>query len=318
MIHRALTVFTPVLLLMTAQAIESSEITDDKVYESKSHGFRIERPDASWTIQEDKDASAGSLTLILQPEGSSGLVQATVRVNPRRNAVNPKALRDQVLKYTEGRPEFSNKEARDFKIDGREGPGLVIDQESSGQVFRVQQCYLVRDGLQYVLQCQAPAREFRSRASVFKRIWDSFAFTELPPELKAEQRIKRLAARCGSEIGWASSWDEAAGRARREKKPVLLLVRSLSSFDISDQASAGPLMDPDVVDLVRERFVALRFEKGMDAPFVAQENYGMGPSTFGTSFLVVTPGGDVLGDTFSMEPTSVHDFLIEHLARLAE
>ena len=74
-------------------------------------------------------------------------MQVTVRVNPLDRAVDPKAQRDQILKNTEGKPEFSNKKAKIFTIDGREGAGLIIDQEASGQVFRVQQCYLMRDGL---------------------------------------------------------------------------------------------------------------------------------------------------------------------------
>ncbi|MEW6742294.1 MAG: hypothetical protein AB1486_06010 [Planctomycetota bacterium] len=128
------------------------------------------------------------------------------------------------------------------------------------------------------------------------------------------ETLKALAARCGSEVDWVSNWEEAARRAREEEKPVLVLFRSLAGFDIPDSAMLGPFMNPDIIELVRERYVALRFAKGMDAPFVAQDSYGMGPFAFGTSILIATSAGKIVGDTFTLETSSLYDFLVKELA----
>lgn len=124
-----------------------------------------------------------------------------------------------------------------------------------------------------------------------------------------EDTLRALARRCGSEVEWVTSWEEAGRRARKERRPVLVLFRSLAGFDLPDGAMLGPFMDPDVIELVRHRFVALRFQKGMEAPFVDQESYGIGPLAFGTSILVATPSGEIVADTFNLEASTLLDFL---------
>jgi hypothetical protein len=126
--------------------------------------------------------------------------------------------------------------------------------------------------------------------------------------------LAKLVSRCGSEVGWCTSWDEAAKRAEAEHKPVLVLVHSLPGFDMPDGAMLGPFMDEDIIELTRECFVPLRFSKGMSAPFVAQEAYGMGPFTFGTTILIATQDGRIVGDTFTLETSSLYDFLCGHVA----
>ena len=121
--------------------------------------------------------------------------------------------------------------------------------------------------------------------------------------------IRALMARCGQDVGWVEDWDDAASRARETGRPVLVLFRTLASFDLPDAAMTGPFMDEDIVALVNERFVPLRFHKGMQAPFKSQESYGLGPFAFGTSLLVATPEGEIVGDTFTMEESTVFEFL---------
>jgi hypothetical protein len=131
------------------------------------------------------------------------------------------------------------------------------------------------------------------------------------PDVKT---LKTLAARCGSEIAWQESWEQASERAKAEQKPILVLFRSLAGIDVPDGSMLGPFMDSDIIELVGERYVALRFAKGMNAPFVAQDSsYGMGPFSFGTSILVATADGRVVGDSFSLESSSLYDFLVEQL-----
>ena len=45
---------------------------------------------------------------------------------------------------------------------------------------------------------------------------------------------RALAARCGSELAWAPSWAAAAATGGRERRAVLVYIRRLRGFAISD------------------------------------------------------------------------------------
>ncbi len=139
-------------------------------------------------------------------------------------------------------------------------------------------------------------------------------FLASPRPLLAEEApsldvLKGLYARCGSEIDWTDDWQEAARRAKAEGKPILVLVRSLAGFDVPDFAMIGPFSDESIVEIIRKRYVALRFPRGGMAPFRSQDSYGMGPFAFGTSVLIANEEGEIIGDTFTMESTSLYEFL---------
>lgn len=302
------------LLVMPAAARPGGAPADDDTFVSQSHGFSIRRPDASWTFRDKLNPSDGMLTMTLGPAPASGLVQVTVRAKLLDKPATAKEVRDKLLKDIAAKPEYLKISKGNFKVRGKSAPGMDIEMKASGQVFRVHLCYLIEEEMLYNLQYHAPKGEFDSHLQTFRKVWGTFEVTPLSPELKKERKLLALAARCGSEIDWTESWEEAAKRARGEKKLVLVYARFLSGFNISDQASAGPFMDPFIVSLIRERFVALRFQKGMEAPFTSQDSYGMGPLSFGTSVLLATPKGDVVGDTWCLESTALHDFLVENLA----
>ena len=76
-----------------------------------------------------------------------------------------------------------------------------------------------------------------------------------------------MARKCGSEIAWAKTWQAAAARAKRERRLVLVFCDLYSAFNVGDTANHGAFMDPDVVELVGERFVAWRLVKTSPAPF---------------------------------------------------
>ena len=132
----------------------------------------------------------------------------------------------------------------------------------------------------------------------------------------SEETILQLSNRCGHEIDWCEEWSVAADRARESGKPILVLFRTLAGYDLPDTALSGPFMDPGLVELVQERFVALRFDSRKQAPFRRTESYGIGPMGFGTSILVATPDGDVTDDTFAMNAGYLYGFLAEAAERL--
>jgi len=129
------------------------------------------------------------------------------------------------------------------------------------------------------------------------------------PVIDDPARLAALAARCGSEIAWTTTWPEARQRAKETGRPILALVRAYSGIALADMTMVVPFMEEPIVELVRDRFVALRFKVGDAAPFTAPELYGIGPLAFGTTFLVVDADGRVRGDTFTVETTTLHDFL---------
>ncbi len=304
----------PVVLVFCTLALQP---VDELEIKNHVHGFRIERPDKTWTVREMDNPADGTFNVLIEPDGTpQGTVQIAVRVKKLDVLVTAEQARDGALKSIGDRSEIEIKKTLSLDVADLKGAGVIAEMEAMGQKFRIELVYLVNEDRVYNLQRHAPAKDFAKYAPTFSRIWDSFGFVEIREDKSPTRRLRSLAARCGTEVDWNTSWEQASKHARSEKKLVLIVMRSLSGFQISDQAMTGPFMDPDVINIVRERFVALRFAKGMDAPFVAQDSsYGMGPYAFGTSILVATPDGKIVGDTFSLEATSLHDFLIEHLER---
>ncbi len=125
--------------------------------------------------------------------------------------------------------------------------------------------------------------------------------------------LLELAARCGTEIPWEKSWEKAAARADDEGRMVFVYLRLYPGFQLSDEMMVGPFMDPALIDLLRERFVCWRYVRGQQVPFEDQHSYGLGPNSFGTSFLVVTPDGEVVGDSAATNVHALFFFLCRQL-----
>ncbi|KAA3608656.1 MAG: hypothetical protein DWQ01_11165 [Planctomycetota bacterium] len=131
---------------------------------------------------------------------------------------------------------------------------------------------------------------------------------------QSPQLLKELAARCGSEVDWAKDWAEASGRAAKEKKLIVVVAQVYPGFDIPDQPGIGPLMEPDILDLIRHAYVPIRYRKDLQAPFQDHEIYGLGPTTFGQAWLLVNAKGKVVRETFSMNAWASYEFLRDSLA----
>lgn len=135
------------------------------------------------------------------------------------------------------------------------------------------------------------------------------------PTAEERARWSELAARCGEELQWAASWEEASKRARDEKKAVLGVVWLYPGFQIADATQSVFAMDPDVIALVNARFVPLRLRQDASTPltaavpFASQERYGMPATAFGAGLLIVSPDGEVLADTPHWQPAPAYDFL---------
>lgn len=113
---------------------------------------------------------------------------------------------------------------------------------------------------------------------------------------------------------WAADWEEAALRARTEKKLVLVLVELYGGIDLEPQLP-HLFTDPDLADLLETRFVGLQWRRGMKAPFQNPRVYGMGPSTFGGAILFATPEGRIVGQLASSSAIAVDEYARALLAR---
>lgn len=125
--------------------------------------------------------------------------------------------------------------------------------------------------------------------------------------------VAALARKCGSELDWATDWSVAASTARRQNRVVLVFIQIHADFRAIVE---GPLMDQDIVRLVQEHCVPLRYQPGMDAPVNSYQHYGIGPRSFGSTILIVRPDGMVLADLLGSRMAPFRDFLLRHLPPL--
>lgn len=146
------------------------------------------------------------------------------------------------------------------------------------------------------------------------------AFPAQTQDPAADERAhwRELVARCGQELAWAKDWDEAAARAKAEKKCVLALAWLYPGFDVADSTRSVFAMDPDLIELVNARCVPFQLRIDGAVPFAAEESYGLSKTAFGAGLLVVTPKGEVLADTPHWQPSPAYDFLVATLAEHPE
>lgn len=105
------------------------------------------------------------------------------------------------------------------------------------------------------------------------------------------------------EIAW-NAWGEAAfERARREDKPLLLGISAVWCHwcHVMDETSYS---DQQVIDLINDRFVAVRVDNDQRPDINARYNMGGWPTT---AFL--TPAGEVLAGMTYVPPDQMRDVL---------
>lgn len=285
--------------------------------ENREQGFSIAAPVAGWTLAES--AADGLLwRVIAQPAaaalaevGGPGMVQ--LRVEIARATTTALATRDEIFEQLGSVSAASNGRKCDFALGEESLPGFTVDYQEGQLSLVLRQYYFVAHDRLFRFQLHAPAENWESFGPMLEQTMATFSLIDLAPEAAAAETLHALARRCGSEIAWSPDWEAAAQRARTEKKLVLVAMQSYGGFELGDLLATGPFMDPDVVGLVQTRFVALRYHKGMPAPFVAPEKYGLSGSAFGLALMLVTPDGDVVRETFTSDGILLARFLREGL-----
>jgi hypothetical protein len=286
---------------------------DVRVHEE--HGFRIDVPEGWREIAQDGGAEGWILRLV--PPGSDGRVGVTVTVLEVGAGAEVEDLLERGrTRIAAGGAAYSSFEEWEGVLGERTLRGIRVDFTDATGEYHIDQRFLIEQGRAYLLQRHAPREAFDARISELEGVLETFALVELSEEARQEGRRRALVARCGSEVTWARDWAEAESRARREQRPVLVVVHLLSSFALGQTPRTTLLMDEDVIELVEERFVPLWYEKGMPAPFV--QSYGLGPLAFGEALLVVLPDGEVIVENRNASSPEVgYAFLRAALERLS-
>lgn len=289
----------PLLLLLPLPAAAQPAET----YTNAAQGFRIRKPEPPFTLTDATPAPETTFTLkIARVEGATE-TSLTVYV------VDKGAIADAAgaCGAAEGRRKA------DGKVSGLErGEGPLAGELAPWLRFRyaanvpyvVRQSFLVHHGAIFVVQVAAPADAFEAAEKELKPLLESFAFVPLADAeaRKDAELLRRLAARCGSEVRWAATWGEAAARAKEEDRLVLVVVEQYRGLAIERYAPSTLFMDTDFVGLVQERFVPFVWHDRCGAPFEAPEVYGLGPFTFGQGLLFADAEGRIVGEGTSLDP----------------
>ncbi len=277
-------------------------------------GFSIGKPDASWAVRTSPDSGPIN-TLAMGPADQEGRVQVSVQISAAGFSGMEKLRqeRDGLLTQIGGTPGIHDGRTLEMQIGGLTAPGLQVEQDALGDTFLVRQAYLVAQGLHYKFQFHAPKGVYSDYEPLFEQVRESFAIVPLAREALRDSRLRELSARCGSEVEQLGDWGAASKRATERGQLIVVAVQALSGFQIADAISRGPFMDQDIIRLLEQRFVVLRWQRGMGAPFESHDVFGMSASTFGVGLLVVTPEGDVVRQMFLLSPEAVYDGLIDTL-----
>lgn len=293
---------------------QEAEVQDSKEFSSAEAGFKITVPADDWAMKT-VPGEHGISTLAMGPPALGGLVQFTLQISASTatDLAGMAAARDELIKQVESISGVGDCVPIEIEIAGMKVPGLELQQDAQGQIFFVRQAYLLSQGLQYKFQVHAPMSQFEDHEKLFQQALASFEIVPLAGEAVAQAKLRELANRCGSEVEIFDDWDKVSAEAKKEKKLIVVSVQAVPGFEIGDQVKRGIFMDADIVKLMNHRFKALQWRRGMGAPFESQDRFGMGPSTFGTGILVVTPDGDVVRQIFLLDSFAVYDQLIDVL-----
>jgi len=299
------------VLLVLGGQVAAQAITDSK-WESSTWGFSIERPAEDWTFVE---TSARPFKLYIMRSDNEGLygVSVSAAANEGKTATE---FVDHAIGSLENEPAYSNFERFDARVGEVDARGLRVDFEKAGRVLRVEARYLIRGNQVLELESWALLDEFTKHEPVLSEVIQSFRLIERDPDALSRERLLELASRCGSELAWAKSWEAASQRAELEQKPIMVFIWAYPGFAISNSAMTETFMEPEIIELVANRYVPFRWQPGKPAPFVPQEDYGLSASAFGRALLVVSADGKVLHETATVHPAWALRFLRDSLAGL--
>lgn len=257
----------PLLLALFAQ--------DEHI--DRAYGFRFRRP-PDWSVRIDRSNPEVAKAVVVWRK-ESGI---TVYVVENPDHYSLEQLRDFSDWKLRQNPACSDIRIESGRVAGR--PAYVF-RYVYNKKLPVDYRLFERKGLVYGLEAVGKEDDFEV-------VRNSFALFDAEGD---------PAARCGSEIEWHRTWDSAAKKARSEGKLVLAIAERYTGFGLGRRLYRWTtFMDPEFVELVRERFVAV---EGALPPTL--KDY-LGPRHYGVSYLFLTPEGKLLRDEAIRNPVALH------------
>jgi tetratricopeptide (TPR) repeat protein len=304
-------------LLLAVVVFAPVQGSADRVHTSERFGFRIARPDDTWAGYAADGGSAGTRhTLTLYARGSQGIPSVVVYVSDAGAVTDAAIAREVAAKKLEEKGA-TGIERGSTALAGGEAPFVRATMPNPlGGTMEVQCVESIEHGFLYTLQCVRATDDAASQAKIDAAVASFALFEPKEPVVSPERAAwKALAAKCAGDLPWASSWTEAAKRAREEKKLVLVLFQNYAPLALPDTLRTGALMDPDFASLLRERFVVLRLGTRDEAPFRDARIFGMGTHAFGTAYLFVEPDGRVAAECGVSDASFLDAFAREVLGK---
>lgn len=277
------------LLLACVTAAFRPAAGADADYENREFGFAL-RPPSGWVCFGSDGEAPVLRQVYLYPRGAKGAPCLLVQVSLWDGRTDAAAIRDAAVAALAGRAGYGTMTSLTATLAGRPAPALGCTvTTAAGGPWRAECRYLVAQGFVYAVtltrepEDDAAVRTLEEAAATFRLL------------AGVDAALRALAGRCGRDLPWARTWDEAAARARAEGRLVFLLFEHYAVLEIPHTFASGALMDPDVAALVRERFVPLRVGPTDPTPLSDPARYGLSKSSWGTTLFFVTPEGRVVG-----------------------
>ncbi|NOG55418.1 MAG: hypothetical protein HND57_14040 [Planctomycetes bacterium] len=276
-------------------------------------GFQLTVPGdiaPAWTHRVQP--GTGEITaLYLEPADAGGLIQFSIRATEVANPETESAASDaqQISQYIAANEGFSEVQDIQLEVGNQTATGLRLIQAASGRQYRVVLVFLHSRGIRYRFQFHSPRETFDDHWEAVKDILAGFELIELDEAARTQNALRQLALRCGTQVEWSANWEQAAQQATEQDRLIIVSVYAQPGFAIGNQLNESVFMSPEVIALVKHRFVAMRWNRGQPAPFVNHEVFGLSGTTFGAGLLVCTPDGQVVRQMFYLQPLLVADGL---------
>jgi len=273
-------------------------------------GIRITLPDVGWVHQEQRGGD-GLTGVSIGPADAGGLIVLGVQISIVADT-SEEAVRTQIAQLRgaiAGSQTITDVEDLVLEIDGQMALGLRVKQTAFNRTFRVNLVFMRVRGFQYRIQFHAPLDQFDEEWKKAQQVLAGFEFVELDEAARERVQLRGLAGRCGSQVDWATGWEDASNRARESGRLIVVSIFAQPGFELGNQLNEGVFMSPAIVALMEHRFVGWRWSAGLVAPFVDHDVFGLSGSTFGVGLLVCSPDGNVVRQVFVPEAELVADVL---------
>lgn len=296
------------VLLLALPCLDLVLAQDNGVFTNADYRFRIARPDAPWQLTEPTPPQGAVYALKIAQTDNVTETSVTVYVLSGSTAANSQEARDAAQANWTANAQITGITSGHAVLSGVDAYWLRARYDAAGTAYTLHQHFIVSGEYVYIVQCAGPESTYDHDA--FQPLLETFELLDV--DLDAA-RLKRLADRCGSEIGWAASWAEAASRAQTEQKLILVAFEVYRGIVGERYSGARTFMNRDLVELINERFVAMYWTDATNAPFDNPAAYGLSGSTFGQGMLFATADGRIIGQCVSFNAFHVYDIAREVL-----